>query len=166
MDSTPNELNPDWTQPRLDSTPTGLNPNWDSTPTGINPDWDTTPNGLNPDWDSTLNGLNSEWDSTSNSSQHRMVYNVNVYIKTMDLKRDWNESQSGLSPGQDSTPTETELRMGLNLEFLSTLNGVQYNVKVYIYQKNGFKKRIHQSILVKKGYQGLNIRVQLHVEEG
>jgi intein-encoded DNA endonuclease-like protein len=40
-----------------------------------------------------------------------------------------------------------------------------YNVKVYIYQKNVFKKRIHQSISVKKGYQGLNIRIQLHVEE-
>jgi hypothetical protein len=52
--------------------------------------------------------------------------------------------------------------MGLNLKFLSTSNGVQCQG---VHQKNGFKKRIHQSILVKEGYQGLNIRVQLHVEE-
>jgi hypothetical protein len=39
-----------------------------------------------------------------------------------------------------------------------------YNVKVYI-KRMDIKKRIHQSISVKEGYQGLNIRVQLHVEE-
>jgi hypothetical protein len=77
-------------------------------------------------------------------------------------------------------PTETELSVGLNLEFLSTSNSSQPRiplnleflstsnssqprmvyiqcVKVYIYQKNGFKKRRHQSISVKEGYQSLNI---------
>jgi hypothetical protein len=75
--------------------------------------------------DSTLTGLNPDQDSTPN----------------------------GLNPDWDSTLTETELRMGLNLEFLSTSNMV-YNV--YIYQKSRLKKRENtdQSISVKKRLSG------------
>ncbi len=120
---TPNGPNSEWTEPWMYSTPTGLNPDQDSTPTGLNPDWDSTPNGLNPDWDSTPTGLNSEWDSTSSSSQPRMVYNVKVYIKRMDLKRDrgWVsvrvESRSGLNPDWEWTQNGTQPRIPLNLEW-------------------------------------------------
>jgi hypothetical protein len=89
-----NELNPEGTQPRMDSTPKGLNPKWDSTLNGLNPEWDSTPNGTKPRL-----GLNPDRDSTSNSSQLRMAQsrlnikislfslNVNqVVYKKMDLK--------------------------------------------------------------------------------
>jgi hypothetical protein len=74
-DGTHNGPNPEWTQPQMDSTPTGLNPA------------DSTLNGLNPDWDSTPNGLNSEWDSTSNLYQPRMVQFQGVYQENVFKKR-------------------------------------------------------------------------------
>jgi hypothetical protein len=93
--------------------------------------------GLNPEWTQPRMGLNPEWDCTPNGTQPRM-----------GLNPDWTQPRlgltpNGLNPDWDSTPTETELRMGLNLEFLSTSNMV-YNV--YIYQKDGFKKREHWSV--------------------
>jgi hypothetical protein len=65
----------------------------------------------------------------------------------MGLNPDWTQPRLGLNPEW------TELRMGLNLEFLSTSNMV-YNV--YLYQKDGFKKRENtdQSISVKKRLSG------------
>jgi hypothetical protein len=73
----------------------------DSTPKAFNlgatqPRMDSTPKGLIPDWDSTPNGLNPNWDSILN----------------------------GLNPDWDSTPTGTQPWQGLNLEFLSTSNGI------------------------------------------
>ncbi len=49
-------LNLEWTEHRMDWTPTGPNPEWDSTPNGLNPEWDWTPNGPNPEWNWTPNG--------------------------------------------------------------------------------------------------------------
>jgi hypothetical protein len=63
----------------------------------------------------------------------------------MGLNPDWTQPRPGLNPEWTQpqlglNPEWTELRMGLNLEFLSISNMV-YNV--YIYQKNGFKKKEH-----------------------
>jgi hypothetical protein len=103
MDWTQNGPNSEWTEHRMDSTPTGLNPDWDSTPNGLNPDWDSTPNGLNSEWDSTSTGTQPRMDSTptgtlpqmdwtQNGTQPRISinlewYNFKVYIKIMDLKK-------------------------------------------------------------------------------
>jgi hypothetical protein len=67
MDPILNGLNPEWTQPRKDSTANGLDPEW------TQPRMDSTPKGLNPDWDSTPNGPSPERDSTWIISQIRMA---------------------------------------------------------------------------------------------
>jgi hypothetical protein len=180
MDWTSNGPNPEWTEPRMYWNPIGLNPEWtelrmDWTQNGLNSEWtelrmDSTPTGLNPEWTELRIGL--EFLSTSNGVQCQVVHKV--YQKNgskkrsgLSLSRGWApvgvESRSGLSPvGVDNpdwdwTRNGTQPQIPLNLEWCTICKGV--------YQKNGFKKRIHQSISVKEGYKGLNIRVQLHVEE-
>jgi hypothetical protein len=68
----------------------------------------------------------------------------------MGLKPDWTQHRLGLNPGW------TELRMGLNPEY-----GVQWCISKECIEN----KSIHQTISVKDGDQGLNIRVQHHIEE-
>ncbi len=138
MDPIPNGLNPEWTEPRMYRTPNGPNLEW--TELRI----DSTPTGLNSEWDSSSTFL-----STSNGVQCQCVHQKNGFKKRsgMNLSRGWD-------------PVGTRPRLKLKSEwdststFLSTPRMV-YNVKVYVYQKNGFKKK--KSISVKKGYQGLNI---------
>jgi hypothetical protein len=73
----------------------------DSTANGLNPEWTQPRLGLNPEWIQPQLGFNPNWDSTPNG-----------------LNRDWDSIQD-------------ELRMGLNLEFLSTLNGTISRCTVY-----------------------------------
>jgi hypothetical protein len=126
MDWTSNGLNLEWTQPRK-----GLNPDWTEPRMGLNPEWTELRMGLNPEWDSTPNGTEPRLDSTPTGTQPRM----------------------------NSTPTGTQPRMRLNSEWDSTSNFYQHRTwwhNVYIYQKDGFKKRENtdQSISVKKRLSG------------
>ncbi len=116
----PRKIEPRKTQTRMDWTSNGLNPEWTQPQMGLNPEWTEPRMGLNPEWTQPWMGLNP----------------------------DWTQPRPGLNPERTQprpglNPEWTELRMGLNLEFLSTSNMV-YNV--YIYQKNGFKKREHWSV--------------------
>jgi hypothetical protein len=43
------DSNPNWTEPRMASTPNGLNPER-LNPKGTQPRMDSTPKGLNPEW--------------------------------------------------------------------------------------------------------------------
>jgi hypothetical protein len=65
MDSTLNGINPEWTQPQKDSTPTGTQPRIDSTPTRTQPRKDSTLKGLNPERTELRMGLNLEFLFTS-----------------------------------------------------------------------------------------------------
>ncbi len=66
MDRTQNGLNSEWTQPRRDSTPSGLNPRL-----GLNPKWTQPRLGLNPEWTELRMGLNLKFISTSNGTISR-----------------------------------------------------------------------------------------------
>jgi hypothetical protein len=67
MDPTPNGtqpqmgLNSERTEPRLDSTPTGLNLDWTQPRLGLNPDWTELGMGLNPDWTQPRISFNLEY---------------------------------------------------------------------------------------------------------
>jgi hypothetical protein len=139
--------------PRMDWTSDGLNSEWTQPQMGLNPEWTEPRMGLNPEWTQPRMGLNPEWDSAPNGTQSRM-----------GLNPEWDSTPNGLDPEwtrprMDSTPTGTQPQMdstpnGLNSEWDSTSNFYQPRIwctmctyimvyNVYIYQKNGFKKREH-----------------------
>jgi hypothetical protein len=140
MDSTPNGLNPEGTQPQIESTLNGLNaertqPRMDSIPKGLNPEGTQSWLGFNHEWTQPQKGLNLDFLSTSNGK----ISTPAIFFIHKTIYKTWKNG------------------------FKIVLFSLYMNQGIYIKRMDLKREKI--TYFVKKGYQGINIRVQLHVEK-